>query len=177
MKILRIAITGPESTGKSTLSKALAEHFDAPLVPEYARDYLDTLGKTYSQDDFLQIARGQIALENQELAQAEDLIIYDTDMLVLKIWSLRSYGTCPDFIQERLLLPAYDFHFLCGTDVPWAFDPLREHPDDRASLYAQYLDELTQLNLPFTELEGSHLERLRQAIHQIRELLALEAVR
>lgn len=174
MKILRIAITGPESTGKSTLSKALAEHFDAPLVPEYARTYLEQRGSSYTQSDYLQIAQGQVDLETQVLTEAEDLIICDTDMLVLKVWGLRSYGSCPDFVQQRLLAPAYDFHFLCGTDMPWQYDPLREHPEERDALYEQYLQELIELELPFMELAGSHLERLRHTIHKIRELLNAE---
>ena len=172
MKILRIAITGPESTGKSTLAKDLAEYFETEWVQEYARTFLEDIQREYTWEDYITIVYGQILAEERLLATKPKILIFDTDMLVLKIWGLRRFGRYPSIIDGGLEKPAYDFHFLCGTEIAWEPDPLREHPDSRDNLYEQYLSELKALQLPFMELKGDRQTRLKMAIERIYELLA-----
>ncbi|MBK7409171.1 MAG: ATP-binding protein [Saprospirales bacterium] len=158
--LLRIAITGPESTGKTTLAQALADHFQTVWTPEYARTYLDTLDRAYAFNDLEQIARGQLKWEAEYGAKARRFLFCDTDLLVLKVWSEYKYGRCAPFILEALRQQPYALHILCGTDVPWEYDPLRENPGERAELYGIYLAELQGMGLPFMEVRGSLEERL-----------------
>ncbi|MFK8104777.1 MAG: AAA family ATPase [Saprospiraceae bacterium] len=159
----KIVLTGPESTGKTSLAKALANHYQAPWVPEYAREYLEALGRDYLASDLLEIAKGQLALEDTFALQAPAYLFCDTSLVVLKIWSEYKYGQCDPWILTQLATRSYDLYFLCGIDVPWEADPLREHPNERAQLYDQYKSTLQQLALPFVELTGNLEKRLKKA--------------
>ncbi|MCO6488356.1 MAG: ATP-binding protein [Phaeodactylibacter sp.] len=150
----RLLLTGPESTGKSLLARRLAEAYQTVWVPEYARYYLETLGRPYREDDLLPIARGQLLLEDYQAQFARRILPCDTGMLVLKVWSEFKYGRCHPWILEQLHRRSYDLYLLCGTDVPWTYDPQRENPNEREELYAIYKRELEQLGVPFTELRG-----------------------
>ena len=90
--INRIAIIGPESTGKSTLAKELAEYYKTVYVPEVARFYIDELKRSYNQNDLLEIAKLQCDEEDKLLHQANEILICDTNLLVIKIWSEFKYG-------------------------------------------------------------------------------------
>ena len=159
---LRIAITGPESTGKTALAQALADHFQTVWAPEYARHYLEKLGRPYRFEDLEPIARGQIQLEDDLAKQADRFLFCDTDMLVMKIWSEFKFGKCAPFITETLRERPYDLFVLCGTDIPWEYDPLRENPGERETLYHIYRQELSLLKAPFLEVTGNLLERLER---------------
>lgn len=159
---LRILIAGPESTGKTLLARRLAEAYQTTWAPEYARAYLETLGRPYAEDDLLHIARGQLLLEDFQAQFARRILPCDTGMLVMKVWSEFKYGRCHPWILEQLQQRSYGLYLLCGTDVPWAYDPLRENPGEREELYAIYKRELEQLGVPFTELRGGVEERLER---------------
>jgi len=167
-KVRKIVITGPESTGKTTLAEALAAHYRAPLVPEYARTYLEILQPPpYSQADILTIAKAQVAWEEYYLRQTERLLFCDTGLLVLKVWSEFKYGQCDPWILEQIDRRSYDLCFLCGIDVPWEFDPLRESKQDREKLYEIFKSELEALNCDPIELKGNVKARLSTAISAI----------
>lgn len=154
-KIIRIAITGPESTGKTELCKALAERYQTAWVPEYAREYLTARDGIYEESDLEKIARQQIASEKNLEAKAHQVLFCDTEMLVMKIWSEHKYHRVSNYILEQLNCQKYDAYLLCGTDIPWEKDPLREHPDMRDYFYKKYLTELKTMGVPFSELHGS----------------------
>lgn len=157
---LRLLLTGPESTGKTLLARRLAETCQTVWVPEYARAYLETLGRPYAEEDLLPIARGQLQLEDFHAQFARRILPCDTGLLVIKVWSEFKYGRCHPWILEQLRQRSYDLYLLCGTDVPWAYDPQRENPDEREELYAIYKRELEQLGVPYTELWGGVEERV-----------------
>ena len=90
---LKIAFTGPESSGKSTLSSWLSAEIKLPLIEEYAREYL-TEKKEYFQEDLDSIARGQMNLWSKE-----SNFIADTEMTVLKVWTEVKYDSCSELIQ------------------------------------------------------------------------------
>jgi NadR type nicotinamide-nucleotide adenylyltransferase len=173
----KVVIIGPESTGKSTLSAQLAEHFQTLWVPEYARDYLMGLELTYTYDDLLEIAKGQLELEEeyirrvlqQETSGAERLLVIDTDMYVMKVWCEFVFGKCHRWILEQIAERSYDLYLLCATDLPWAPDPLREYPDPgpRRQLYNIYKDILIHQHVPWVEITGSSEQRLRAAVKAI----------
>jgi NadR type nicotinamide-nucleotide adenylyltransferase len=170
-EVKRVAIVGPECTGKTDLSKFLAAHFHAPWVPEMAREYLDSLGRPYEKKDLLEIAWAQIAEEDRLAKQAEEILICDTNLLIIKIWSEFKYGDCDPDILSEMRKRCYDLHVLTYVDIPWADDPLREHPDKREFLYGLYKNELTDANLHFIEIKGEQVERRKTAINAIEKLL------
>lgn len=169
--IKKIAIVGPECTGKSHLSKVLSEHYNTVWVPEYARGYIDNLIAPYQQSDLIKIAHGQIRLEDQWENDANRLLICDTNLIVIKVWSEYKYGTCDPFIIETIQERRYDLYLLTYIDIPWEDDPLREHPDKRDELYNIYLKELKNLSTPFVEIRGERNQRKKTAIEAIDRLL------
>lgn len=173
-KILhKIVITGPESTGKSTIAQALAKHYNTVFVPEFARDYLNNLERAYNYEDLLEIAKGQIELEENLATKAQNqLLICDTDLLVIKVWSEFKYGQCHPWILEQLAQRRYNHYFLTNIDFPWSEDPLREHPEPEMRLYFfnLYQEILKKRNLPFTVLSGDEERRLKTARKIIDEI-------
>lgn len=168
----RIAITGPESTGKSILSRQLAEYFGEPWAPEYSREYLATLDREYSFYDILKIAKGQYNRELQMLNKAKDYLFCDTDFLVTHIWCKVKYGASHIWIEQMLEEKYYDFTLLCKNDLPWEYDPLRENPNDRDFLFELYLHELKSRSINFSVVDGTGIARLNNAI----ELLASRGI-
>jgi len=164
--MLRISLTGPESAGKSTLAAQLAAHYGTTWAPEYARQYLEENGAGYTLADLEAIAHGQLAAEAAAAGRASRLLFCDTDLLVVKIWAENAFGTCPAWVLAELAKPRYALTLLLAPDLPWAPDPLREHPDpaQRWHFYALYRQELVRRGWPFAEVSGPAAERLAQAV-------------
>lgn len=169
--MLRIALTGPESTGKSTLSQQLAAHYGARWVPEYARAYLTGRQGPYTLADLEAIARGQLAAEDAAEAAGGALLVCDTNLLVIKIWAKNAFGHCPAWIAQHVARPRYDLVLLLGVDVPWEPDPLREHPERRAYFYDRYRAELRAGPDAFAEIWGLPAQRLAAAQQLVDGLL------
>lgn len=169
----KIVITGPESTGKSTLSEALALHYDTVWCREYAREYLEQRGGIYSYEDLVTIAKGQLRLEEQAVEKARNgLVFIDTDMNVMKIWSEFVYGKCDPWILDQIKQRTYNLYLLCDIDLPWQEDPLREYPDlaIRQELYDIYKKHLINQPVRWTVITGQKEERLGQAVEAIDNL-------
>jgi NadR type nicotinamide-nucleotide adenylyltransferase len=156
--MIRIAITGPESSGKTTLAEQLALQTNGTWIPEFAREFLERLNRPYTQDDLDTIAKGQI--ESWEKYSESKIQFCDTDMLVMKVWSDFKFGSCSSFILDALNEQTFDHYFLCQPDIEWEEDPLREHPEQREELFELYVAELKVRNLSFTVIGGSLEERL-----------------
>ncbi|MCP2042399.1 AAA family ATPase [Pontibacter sp. HSC-36F09] len=169
--MLKVAITGPESTGKSTLSQQLAAHYNTVWVPEYARTYVETLDRPYTLQDLEQIAKGQLALEARIQEEASRILFSDTDLLVIKIWSEHAFGECPDWVLQKLKQQDYNLYLLMGVDLPWEPDPQREHPHLRQYFYDWYKRELEELQVPYLEISGQHKDRFDKATEYIDALL------
>ena len=157
----KIVIIGPECTGKSTLTKALANHFNSPYIREYAREYIDSLNRNYHRDDILTIAQKQIELEDN-IKPNSKYLFFDTDLIVCKVWSEFKYGQCHPWILEQIEKRHYDHYLLCDINIPWINDRLREHPNHRKELFDIYTKELTDLNKSFSVISGEH--RLQDSI-------------
>lgn len=170
MSIKKIVVIGPESTGKSTLSAALAKALNTVWVPEYARQYLEELGRPYEEADLLEIAKGQLAQEDKLAQQAHKYLICDTDLYVLKVWSEAKYGYCHKEILQSIAERKYDMYLLTYIDVLWQDDPLREHPaaHEREYFYKQYRDIVQQSGVPWADIRGNEQERLKTALDAIR---------
>ncbi len=165
----RIVIIGPESTGKSTLSQALADALGTLWVPEYARTYLETINRPYEESDLLEIAKGQLAAEDAAAEITNGPLICDTDLNVIKVWSEHKYHRCNNFITSQIEVRRYDLYLLTGIDLPWQPDPLREHPDEtmRQYFYNIYKHIVAQSGVPWFPVNGNESERLEKALGYI----------
>ena len=168
-EIRKIAITGPESTGKSMLAEQLAGYYHTLWVPEFARSYIDNLGRPYVEQDILTIAQGQLAHEQQLTGKANQYLFCDTELIVTKIWSEFKYGHCDPWIEENIEKNRYHLFLLCDIDLPWVEDPQREHPHLRKQLFDLYLRELTERKFPFRIISGIGESRLKNAVRVILE--------
>ncbi|WP_194975716.1 AAA family ATPase [Aquiflexum lacus] len=171
----KIVVLGPESTGKSTLSKSLAEYFNCPWVPEYAREYIERLDRPYEYDDLLEIAKGQINEEEEAIVISEDLLICDTDLHVIKVWSEHKFGKVHPWIAQQITERKYDLYLLTDIDIPWENDPLREHPEpeQRNHFFEIYRSIVMDSGLPFKVISGSIGERLNDSVQFIEEKIPL----
>jgi NadR type nicotinamide-nucleotide adenylyltransferase len=163
----KIVVTGPESTGKSTLCEQLAANYNTQWVPEYAREYLMNLGRPYTYDDLLIIARGQLEQEDRIVASLQTPMVFiDTDMYVMKVWCEYVFGKCHSFILDEIVNRKYDLYLLCNTDLPWVADELREYPDleSRERLYHMYKDLMINQATSWFDISGNYDERLRKAM-------------
>jgi NadR type nicotinamide-nucleotide adenylyltransferase len=160
----KIAIVGPESTGKSTLARQLASHFNTLWVPEFARKYIDQLNRPYQQADLLTIAQGQLQSEKEAALLARQYLFCDTNLLVIKIWSEDKFGSCDPLILQHLSLNTYALHLLTFPDLPWQADPQREDPHRLGELFGWYQAELEEAGVPFAVVKGQREERLQSAL-------------
>lgn len=165
----KVVITGPESSGKTTLAQQLAEVLDCHWVPEFAREYLDGIDRDYRESDLLLIAKGQIKLEDSFSIKADQYLICDTDLLTIKIWSEYKYQCCDPFILNELENRIYELYFLCTPDVPWQPDPIRENPNDRDQLFIRYEEELLFYKKNYIIIKGTEQQRLQNALNVIKE--------
>lgn len=169
LSIKKVVVIGPESTGKSTLSEALAKELNTVWVPEYARRYLEQLQRPYTEEDLLAIAKGQAAHEDKATGEAKKLLICDTDLHVVKVWSEHKYGNCHKWILEEIARRKYDLYLLTYIDVIWEDDPLREHGglEMRHYFYEIYKDIVQQSGVNWTEIKGNEEERLQHALQTV----------
>lgn len=178
--MFKVAITGPESTGKSTLAEKLAEHYNTDFIPEYSRSYLENFVGQYTENDVVEIAKGQhnlILEEEKKLSaktqQATSLLIADTEIIVCKIWVEYVFKHSNKVIDEILKQQDFDLYLLCDIDLPWVYDPLRENPnlEERKELFEIYKNTLKQMNLPFEIVSGDNEVRVNNAIKVIEKYL------
>ena len=169
MPIKKILVLGPESTGKSTLAKDLSTHFSDPWVPEFAREYLENLGREYDFEDLSTIANGQLKVEDDESSSAKEFLFCDTDLRVIHIWSAHRFGKTSPWILEEIETRIYDLILLTDIDMEWEPDPLREHPEpeQRVYFFKKYLELVKSSEFPFEIISGSREERLEKALSAI----------
>jgi len=160
----KIVVTGPESSGKSTLCKHISESLFIPHVREFAREYIDSLGREYKEEDLTVIANGQLGLERDARSHTPTYLICDTDLLTIKIWSEYKYGKCDPIILDLYSNNLPDLYLLVSPNIPWKEDPQRENPFNREELYSIYKKEIIKMNIPFVEIDGTEAERLESSM-------------
>lgn len=175
-KLIKVVLYGPESTGKTTLAKQLAEHYNTLWVPEYMREYLqkkwDSEKKLVSKEDLIPIANGQLKLEKEASQQVENLLICDTNLLELKVYSEYYYdGFCPLEIKNEATQDNYSIYLLTYVDTPWELDILRDRPNNRKEMFRIFEAELKKQNFPYQVLKGKEKERFENAVRIIDALL------
>lgn len=165
--IKKIAIVGPESTGKSTLTKLLAKHYHTLWVAEFARYYCAALTAPCTMQDEINMFHGQVALEESVLAMAEqDFIFSDTTFLTVKIWSDEMLGETPQIVLDALHERTYDLYLLLDIDLPWQEDPLRDFPHMREHFMSIWYQELESLGARYVLINGIE-DRLQKAIEAV----------
>ena len=174
--VKKIVILGPESTGKSTLCEALAKHYNTLWCPEYARAYLSEHGTDYNYDNLLTIAKGQLAGEDEYVQKANELLIIDTDMYVMKVWCEYVFNNCHPFILEKINERKYDVYLLCDIDLPWTADEMREYPnkEPRKELFMTYKELLINQKTPWGIVSGTGEARTINAVALIEKLTGVK---
>ncbi len=169
--MLKIAVVGPESSGKTTLCEALMVQRQAWMVSEVAREFLGELERPYVEADLLAIAKAQAENEDMVTEEFNGVMVCDTDLITMRIWSEEKYGRCDPWILRQSEERHYDLWLLCKPDIPWEADPLRENPHDRDRLFAVYEGMLKWLEKPYMIIQGDREQRLADASKSIADLL------
>lgn len=176
INIIKVVLFGPESTGKTTLSKHLARHYNTVWAPEFAREYLqkkwNNERKTCENSDLLPIAVGQMEIENRLAKKADKVLICDTDLLETKVYSEEYYGgfVSPE-LEEAAINNTYGLYLLTYIDTPWEEDDLRDRPNQRLEMFKAFENTLIKYNRPYILLKGDKKERLKKAINKIDKIL------
>jgi NadR type nicotinamide-nucleotide adenylyltransferase len=167
-KIIRVALTGPECTGKSVLAEQLAAHYHTVFVPEYARNYVAELGRQYTYEDVVHIAETQKAQALSCAAKADRILFLDTYLIITKIWFEVVFGRYPEWIDNELSNKTIDLYLLCEPDIPWMADPVRENGGEmREKLFVMYRQQLDRFGLNYTLINGTGRLRTENAIKAV----------
>ena len=174
--VIKVVLFGPESTGKTTLSRQLARHYNTVWAPEYAREYLqkkwNNERKTCENSDILPIAIGQMEIENRLAKKADKVLICDTDLLETKVYSEEYYGGFVDpLLDDAAIANSYDLYFLTYIDTPWEEDDLRDRPALRIEMFNAFEHALKKYHRPYILLQGNKETRLKTAIAAIDTLI------
>jgi len=169
--MIRVVFTGSESTGKSTLALAVANHYGVEVVPEFVRAFAEEKGVPIEFSDHGAIARGQMALEDEYIARASTLLVQDTDLLSTVVYCRHYFGRCPAWIEEAAERRRPDLYLLCETDVPWVADGVRDRGHMRDDMQRLFEDAVNTAKTASASLRGDAANRLAAAIGVIDALL------
>jgi len=166
-----IVFCGPESTAKSTVSKQMASHYGAKWVPEHARSYIEELARPYSYDDVVTIMQKQIVEYQRLLKSKHEIVIFDTFLIITKVWFEFVYQKVPDELMNLLNKIHIDLYLLCEPDIPWVSDGVRENEALRQELYDIYKKEIEKYQFPYQTISGEGKSRLMDAQKYIDQIL------
>ncbi|WP_299337454.1 ATP-binding protein [uncultured Psychroserpens sp.] len=172
---IKVVLYGPESTGKSSLAKELANYYDTVYVEEFSRSYANSKKKNnelLTKEDVLPIAIGQMKSENEQLKKVNRLLICDTDLLETKVYSEFYYNEfCPEQVKKYAQENTYDLYFLTYIDTVWEADGIRDQPNNRLQLFNRFEQALIDFKKPYILVKGRFEERLNTCKKHIDELL------
>lgn len=163
----RIVLTGGESTGKTTLARAIAEHYGYPWVGEFAREYAIRVERPLTVADVEPIAVGQRAAEDEALANQPLGIVLDTDLLSTWVYALHYYGTAPAWLAEAVSARSHGLYLLCDIDLGWEADAVRDRSDRREQVQKAFRAELDDRGLVYEVVSGFGGARLAAALAAI----------
>jgi len=166
----RVVVTGPESTGKTTIAQQLAGHFHAPWVPEYAREYAESVGRRLAEEDVEPIARGQMALQDA-LRSDHPLLVFDTDLVSTVVYARHYYARCPEWIVSATRKRLANLYLLLDVDVAWTADAVRDQTQARSELHDRFREQLRIFGARLVEIQGTGAQRLESAVRATRRHL------
>jgi NadR type nicotinamide-nucleotide adenylyltransferase len=172
--IPRVVIVGAESTGKTTLARALADHYNTVWVPEYGRLFSEGMlphGYSWHTNDFVHIARAQQSLADQLARKAEEVLICDTDAFATWLWHQLYLGSDAAAVKAIAEQARAALYLLAGDDVDWEDDGTRDRPNQRQWFQNRFRDELAASGRRWVEILGPHAERMAAAVGEIDGLL------
>lgn len=172
----RVVLTGPECTGKTTLSLVLADRLGATWVPEVARAYAEAHGGALSAADVEPIATATCDELQRAYTSGDPLIVADTDLVSTMVYARAYYGACPAWIEEQCGALRAELYLLCTPDLPWEPDGVRDQPElaDRTTMHAAFNDALRALGAHVVRISGSGEERVEAALRAVRAALPAE---
>lgn len=170
----RVCVLGAESTGTTTLAKALAEKLNTVWVEEFGREYSEVkLAKNnpnWRTEEFTMIAEEQLRRENAAARQANRVLICDTNAFATVLWHRRYMGTNSSAVEQSAANGRCDLYLLTGDEIPFVQDGLRDGEHIRHEMHAWFEQALARQPVPWKILRGPHHERLSEAIGLIQEL-------
>jgi NadR type nicotinamide-nucleotide adenylyltransferase len=172
-KVLKIAMLGPESTGKTELCKQLASHFNTVWVPEYAREYLSAKQNQYTYDDVLYCLNQQLLLEEQMQKQANKILFCDTELINFKVWFKDIFNKAPVELEDKIKTHTYDLTILTYYDIPFEPDIVRVMEHRREYFFIWYQRELKDYGFNYSIIKGLGKERVSNAISSVNMFLQL----
>ncbi len=177
INLVKVVLFGPESTGKTTLSRHLAHHYNTVWTPEFAENIYkkkwNKERKTCEVEDLLPIAVGQMKLENRLAKRADKVLICDTDLLETKVYSEEFYdGFVDEALNKAATENTYDIYLLTYIDTPWEDDDLRDRPGLRLEMFNAFEKSLIDNNRPYIVLKGDKETRLKNAVETIDQIIS-----
>lgn len=169
--IKKIVLTGPESCGKSTLALQLAKYFKTVFAPEYARQYLDSMGRYVLEQDILEIMKGHIEQENMLSAIANKILFLDTDLTVTRVYSQHYFNFVPHELAREEKVKIYDHYLLLKPDIPWVADWQRDAPHLREEFFSRFEMEIIRKGAPYTIISGNFESRFKSAVETTRKVM------
>jgi len=172
-KSIKIAILGPESTGKTVLTQHLSQYFKAPWLPELSRSFIENLNRNYTYSDVETIAHLQITQEDTLQKQHLPLYFLDTELIITKIWFAQVFKKIPDWFEQELQVRLADFYLLCDTSIPWTPDKVRENGGERREfLYRIYKNELNGYKVPYKVVTNMNQQRFSNAVNAVSDFIS-----
>lgn len=163
-----VVITGAESTGKTTLTQALSGYYGEPWSGEFVRDYVAKIQRPLTKDDLTAIAEGQFKIENLGQKKAQRCSFHDTNILSSILYAKHYFDTEIEWVNDAFLRRHYDLYLLCMPDVPWVADEgQRDSVEARDTLHKKFKESLDTLQLPYIEVSGDPVARMRTAVQAI----------
>jgi NadR type nicotinamide-nucleotide adenylyltransferase len=165
--VIKVVLTGSESTGKTELARRLGEYFHAPIAEEFVRDYAAERGGKLGFADHGPIAKGQMASEDAAIARANTLVILDTDLVSTVVYCEHYFGACPPWIESEARARAGDLYLLMHADIPWVADGVRDRGEQRDEMHALFKRKLDQFGLMYAEIGGEREQRFESAVRAV----------
>jgi NadR type nicotinamide-nucleotide adenylyltransferase len=168
--VIKVVLTGSESTGKTELARRLGQHFQAPVAEEFVRDYAAARGGRLGFGDHGPIARGQMASEDAAIARAKHLVILDTDLVSTVVYCEHYFGRSPEWIEREARARAGDLYLLMSPDIPWIADGVRDRGEQREEMHDLFKQKLEQLGLTYVEIGGEREQRFQSAVRAVEKI-------
>ena len=165
--VRRLALLGGESSGKTTLARALAEALGTAWVPEYGRQRWEELRETLGVDELVAVARRQLAMEDAAGANARGWLVCDTTPLTTLQYCLHDHGQAPVELSE-LARRRYDLTVVCEPDFGFVQDGCRRDDTFRAQQHAWTVQQLTAMDVPWLAVHGPVATRVTQVLQALR---------
>lgn len=167
--VRKICFYGPESTGKSTMAKRMAEIFNTEFVPEVSREIVTS--NEFTVEDIIRIGYAQTERIVEKSRIANKLLFCDTDLITTQIYCRHYLGTVPQVLFELEKEIHYDEYYLFDIDVPWVADEIRDLGNRREEMLSVFRSELEKREIAYTWVRGAYEEREKFLIQRMNHLL------